>query len=439
MVDMTDTKLPQASVIGSMLIDEKIIGGVLGTVQPEDFLDEPYRKLFLAIRQLFGAGRPVDPVTVLDAMQADPSADWYAFIENAMKLTPTSANIDAYIPILREQARLFRVQHLGGLLQVSRDWTDAQGYISQLNAQLVERPGVKVTTMEQGLADFVERHRTKATYLPWGLRDLDERMYIAGGKFVVLGGYPSDGKTAFALSSAWTMAEKYRVGFFSLETDDGTLIDRLVARVALIDMGRIKKSDLTEEDYGTVAEMSGRMIAHDLEIIPAAGMTVDDIFAQAQSRRYDVIYIDYVQLIRRPKGWKSYEAVSEISRNIQTYAKTTGITVVGLSQLSRPDKSGGKRRAPTMSDLRESGQLEQDADAIMLLYREEPDIPNSRRVLALAKNKEGEVGQIYLNFDGPTQTFRKSFDQTTPPSKKREPEYKQVKIEELPDNTEVPF
>ena len=422
-----------------MLIDEKVIGKVLAQVQPEDFLDEPYRKLFLAIRKLFGEGGRVDPVTVLDAVTADPSAEWYDLIQSSMVLTPTAANIDCYVPILREQARLSRIQHLGGLLQVTRDMESAHGYMSQLNAQLVERPGVKVTTMAQGLEDFVERHRAKTTYLPWGFRDLDERIYVKTGKFVVLGGYPSDGKTALALSSAWVMAEQYRVGFFSLETDDGTLIDRLVARTALINMPRIKKSELTAEDYDTVASMSERILAHNLEIISASGMTVEDIFAMAQSRRYDVIYIDYIQLVRGNRGRSRYEEITGISIDLHTYSQTTGINTIGLSQLSRPERSGKTRPSPTMSDLRESGQLEQDADVIMLLYREEPEMPNSRRVLKIAKNKEGEVGQMYLAFDGETQSFRKSSDQVPPPPRKREPEYRQVQFHELDQNENVPF
>lgn len=439
-MDVNDTLLPQVSVIGSMLIDERCIGPVVAQLQPDDFLSEPYRKAFLVIRKLFTAGATVDPVTVLDGLKTDSTTDWYTLIRQSMMETPTAANVKEYAAILREQARLHRIQLLGAELISTRDMDSAQGCIAKLNALQVDRPGVKITTMEQGLTAFVDRHRTKTTYLPWGFHELDSRMYIGPGKFVIIGGYPSHGKTALALSAAYTMAEKHRVGFFSLETDDGTLMDRLVARTALIPMQRIKQSELTEEDYKTVADLSGDIVKRHLEFILAAGMTVADIFAMAQSRRYDVIYVDYIQLIRGDRSRGRVEEITGISIDLHTMAQATGITVVGLSQLSRPEKGGKTQRAPRMSDLRESGQLEQDADAIMMIYREQADVAASRRVLSIEKNKEGEVGMVYLNFDGATQTFRRSIYQPPPPAKHKDPEPKQVTFEELPgEDKDLPF
>lgn len=439
-MDMNDTLLPQVSVIGSMLIDERCIGPVVSQLQPDDFLSEPYRKVFLVIRKLFTAGATVDPVTVLDGLKADGTADWYTLIHQSMMETPTAANVKEYAAILREQARLHRIQLLGAELISTRDMDGAQDCIAKLSALQVDRPGVKITDMAQGLTAFVDRHRTKATYLPWGFHELDSRMYIGPGKFVIIGGYPSHGKTALALSAAYTMSEKYRVGFFSLETDDGTLMDRLVARTALIPMQRIKQSELTEEDYKTVADLSGDIVKRRLEFILAAGMTVSDIFATAQSRRYDVIYVDYIQLIRGDRSRGRVEEITGISIDLHTMAQATGITVVGLSQLSRPEKGGKTQRAPRMSDLRESGQLEQDADAIMMIYREQADVAASRRVLSIEKNKEGEVGMVYLNFDGATQTFRRSLYQQPPPAKRKESEPKQFTFEELQgEDKDLPF
>ncbi len=439
-MDMNDALLPQVSVIGSMLIDERCIGPVLALLQPEDFLSEPHRRLFLVIRKLFTAGATVDPVTVLDGLKADNSADWYKLIRQSMDETPTAANVAEYAAILREQARLHRIQLLGGELLAARDLDAAQSCIAKLNAQQVDRPRVRTINMAQGIADFIERHSTKQTYLPWGFHELDSRLYVGPGKFIIIGGYASHGKTALALSSAWTMSEKYRVGFFSLETDDGTLMDRLVARVAQISMQRIKRSELTEEDYKTVAALSGEMAKHKLEITLASGWTVSDIFSMAQSRRYDVIFVDYIQLIRGDRTRGRVEEVTGISIDLHTMAQATGITVVGLSQLSRQEKGGKERRAPRMSDLRESGQLEQDADVIMMVYREKPDVADSRRVLSIEKNKEGETGVVYLHFDGATQTFRRSINQTPPPVKRKPPEPRQIAIGEQPDNDpDLPF
>ena len=162
-MDMMDTTLPQVSVIGSMLIDDRCIGPVLTKVQPEAFLSEPYRKVFLAIRKLFTEGTPVDPVTVLNVLKADGSADWYDFLAQCMANTPTAANVNVYVPILREQARLSRIQSIGVELMSLRDMDSAQEAIAKLNALQVDRPGLQITTMEQGLLGFMERQEKKVT------------------------------------------------------------------------------------------------------------------------------------------------------------------------------------------------------------------------------------------------------------------------------------
>lgn len=439
MVDLEKTAYTQATVIGSMLIDEKTIGPTLADVQPEDFTDLPYRKMYLTIRKMFSEQRTVDPATVMDDLKADGTADWYALIRDCMVATPTAANYREYLRILREQARILKIRRMGETLMSCRDLDIAQKSVSELQAGLVGRGRMKTTTMAQGLENFFARHRTKEKYLPWGISDLDEKIYVGTGKFVILAGYPSDGKTAMALSMALTQSVDKRVGFYSLESDDGTLMDRIVARAAMISMGKIKRSELDEEDYSVVAELSEKIISHHLEIVSASGYTVDDIFADAQSKRYDIIYIDYIQLIEGDKRFGGPEEIAGISKGIHTKVQSTGMDVIGLSQFSRPDKSSKERRAPTMSDLRGSGQLEQDADVIMILYREEPEAANSRRVLKIAKNKEGEIGQMYLCFDGATQRFRKSAVDAPAPSKRPEPKYSQIQFRELPPNEPIPF
>ena len=166
-------------------------------------------------------------------------------------------------------------------------------------------------------------------------------------------------------------------------------------------------------------------------------MSVEEIRASALSRGYDVIFIDYLQLIQ--SGARSrYEGVTDISIGLHQLSQSTGITVVALSQLSRPEKSGDGAKAPTMASFRDSGQIEQDADVAMLLYKEE-DTPNSRRVLHIAKNKEGEIGKIYLAFDGQHQRLYESAVDAPAPRKRREPEYKQVQFYDLGSDPDDPF
>lgn len=433
-MEMKDLVAAQASVIGSMLIDEKTLGPVLGQITAEDFISEPYRKLYFAIRKLFSAGEAVDPVTVVNALSGDTSADWYDLVKGCLEVTPTAANVGVYVPIMRQQARLEHIRYLGGLLQVCQDEDTAREYIAQLEGHLVDNPRMRTVNMEQGLADFLERQKTKERYYSFGLKELDDRMYIGRGKYVLIGGYASHGKTAFALSVALTLAKEYRVGFYSLETDDRTLHDRLVSIMAKISMGRIKRREMMQEDYDELTRISPQYISRKLEVIMAGGCTVEDIYSHAQAHRYDIILVDYVQLIRGTQGRGRTEEITSVSIGLHIKAQTTGITVIGLAQLSRPDIKGNEQKPPRMKDLRESGQLEQDADAVLMLYKEEPDNPHSRRVLSIEKNKEGEVGQVFLSFDGDIQTFRVNHNQTSRKTTKQEPEYHQVELKELPDD-----
>lgn len=429
----------QKAVLGSLLIDEKCVPRVLAEVTAEDFTDADCRLLYQAARKLYVDAKPVDPVTVLETAKAGGGGELYDLVKICMEETPTAANVGEYLPLLRQESRSIRAQALGVRLAAAASPEEIRDAVAQLDAIMVDKPGVRAVDMQTILSEFIDRQHREVDYMPWGIPGVEDRLKVSTGKFVVLGGYPSDGKTALALSSAMVQAKTMRVGFFSLETDDQTIGDRLVARAALIGMGTIKDHRLTQEDYDTIAALSGEFISRKLEIVDAVGMTAQDIISYARYRRYDVIYIDYIQLIRPTSGKTRTEEVSGISIALHTGARSAGITVVALSQLSRPEKTGGKVRAPRMRDLRESGQLEQDADAIMLLYKENPDDPDSRRVLNLEKNKEGELATMYLAFDGSTQTFRRHLNQAPPP-KRKEPEYKQVHFDELPGkDPDMPF
>ena len=191
------------------------------------------------------------------------------------------------------------------------------------------------------------------------------------GDFIVLGGYPSAGKTAFSLQLAWNQAKDHRVGYFSLETKPEKIIDRTVASVCGVDFGRIKGHALTQEDWDACAARSKAYTTRKLEVIKAGSLSVTDIQALALAGQYEIIYVDYLQLVEPEDRRRSEtEIVAQISKDLHTMAQTTGITVCALSQLSRPEKSGREEKAPGLHSLRQSGQIEQDADGVMLLYKE---------------------------------------------------------------------
>lgn len=434
-----DMEAAQEAVLGSLLISPELVGEVLAQVQDRDFVNPRHRMTYQAIRQLFVTGQTVDPILLLPLLGASEQQPWREYLINLMDKTPTASNIWEYVAVLKEQARLYQLCLLGERLAQAGSLEDAAKCLADGNALMVDKPGLRYVTMEQALLDFYDRHKTRKEYLTWGLDKLNDRLFVDRGDMVVLGGYASAGKTLLAIQFAWHWAKLGRkVGFYSLETGEAKLEDRLIAYNMRLDFGRIKRSELTEEDYKALAMASKRLIQPALEWVPASGMTVDEIRSSALSRGYDAIFIDYLQLIQGDKRRSRTEEVAGISIGLHQLSQSTGITVVALSQLSRPEKGGDGVKAPTLASLRESGQIEQDADVAMLLYKEE-DTPHSRRILHIAKNKEGETGKIYLAFDGAHQRLYESVVDAPAPRKRREPEYRQVQFTEILEDPDDPF
>lgn len=419
---MTDDKKlleAQMAVLGAMLIDEKTVGLVLQDVVPDDFTTGAYRQIFFAFRAQFASGEPCDAVTI----NARLGGKYDKLLMELIEVTPTSANVKAYVQLLKQQSRVYRLQDVARRMQEADDEDALRSLVNEANAQLVERPGLRVVDMSAALSQFYTRHDpdAKPVYLDFGMEDINENVYAGRGDMVVLGGYPSDGKTSLALTLAVRMAKTMRVGFYSYETDADKLFDRIIAATAQVGLPKLKLNAMNENDWDAVAAISTRLGKIQLDLIEASGMTVQDIRAHSLSKRYDVIFIDYLQKIKSDiQGRASadqFQVVSKISSDLQQFGRQTGTPVVALSQLSRPEKTkGGKIPPPTLASLRSSGQIEQDADVVMLLYREEPDNSRSRRILNIAKNKEGEANiALMLAFDGQTQTFKKSASQAPRP------------------------
>lgn len=429
---MADYLLAQSSVLGSMIIDSRCVGDVIHQLRPEDFTEDMGREIFLAIRDLFLEGAKIDPVTVLNRM-GPPSEDRRKYVLALMDKTPTAANVREYVAIVREQSRLREIQSLGlRLASTGTTLAEARGLIAQLDGMMVDRPGVEALTMEQGLLDFYAEQERKPEYLRWGIEFLDEGLTAEQSDYIVLGGYPSDGKTALALRLAYEQAATKRVGFFSLETKNSKLFNRIFASVANVSGTRVKRRTLTQSDWDSLAGAADSIKARDLQLIRSSSMTVEDIGSYARSQRFDVIYIDYLTLIQAP-GRTEFDQATYISKALHRLAQDNNITVVALSQLSRPES--GKAKPPTLASLRSSGQIEQDADIVMFIYREQPGELRSRRVLKVAKNKEGVTGSIPLLFDGETQTFKvdtyAEIRRMAKKPPKEQPEYKQVEFVDL--------
>lgn len=431
----------QYSVLGSILISPEITPAALQATSETDF-SGTCRTVYQTIRGLFLAGQPIDPVAVVGKL----GKEYQDFVRQLMEITPTAANWELYAKICRDQARASRMQELARQMGDTEEIGKLQNLAEELTGQLSDRPGLKIVTMDDAQRDFFARQQQKAEYLSWPVQELNDILFCEPGDMIILGGYPSSGKSAWALQCAWHWAKTKKVGFFSLETSASKLFDRQISSVAGIGMDKLKRHQLTENDWAQVCGLSTEISRRKLEIIPAAGMSATDLRAVTAMRGYEIIFVDYLQLLTG-SGENRTSQVTGISIALHTLAQSMGVTVVALSQLARPqDKKSSP--APDLNSLRESGQIEQDADVVMLLHRLEKDNPAGDRELRIRKNKEGTCPNIRLAFDGLHQTFskakstgqlakqananRRARQRTPTPSLKEQ-------MEQLPMGTEVPW
>lgn len=406
---LIDIYSAQLSTIGAILLQPSLMGEASTLLRGDDFTHPSCRAAWNAMAKIFREGQEVDVVLLLDALTGHDGAR--DLIVAAMKAAPDAGNFRSHVDALKRESMSSRLRELGKQLSETVELDDALALLDKANAVSIQRNARERRSMEQMLKSFGDRHSDQRTpdWLPWPFEVLNKGIKVSGGKYLIIGGYPSDGKTAFALSCAMKQAQAGRKTiFYSLETDTDTVEDRLLANISGVDMSRIQDNQLKDDDWAAYAQ-SCAAAGWPFEVVSAAGMTVDDIRADALANRAAVIYIDYLQLIsigRSSRNMSRFEEVSEISRRLQQFAKSTGITVIALSQMARPqaDKKGNVPE-PTMHNLRESGQIEQDADVIMLLYRmDQKDIRAPRRI-TVAKNKEGRTGRWWLDFDGSRQRF----------------------------------
>ena len=416
----------QAGVLGSMLFDPDTVPLVLSRVRDEDFVTREYRLIFQAVEALFREGKPVTPILVREKLGVGVESPLTQLLAGILDITVTSAHVEDYVDQLRQGATLHSLRKLGEKIAASEDLDTARQFLEEAMARQVERPGVQSMNYVDGFAQFFDRHdgERKPPYLSWGVQVLDERIFTEPGDMVVLGGYPSDGKTALALQFASGFGKNRRVGFFSFESTKEKLFDRVISRTAMLSYTKIKQNALGESDYKELMDMKDILTRPQVTLIDAAGMTVMDIQAYSQAHHFEVVIIDYLQKIKAPKGQRmsEYDRVTAISSDLQQFGRITGTTVVALSQLSRPERDikTKKIRPPVLSDLRASGQIEMDADVVMFIYREDYDDKDSKRILKIAKNKEGEaLDWVRFRFDGDLQTFtRIAPQQDEPPTKK---------------------
>lgn len=405
----------ESAVIGALLSDESLVRDMLIAVREKDFGSEMNGKIFRAAKELYFRGKPVTPVTLRDRVGKEAES----YMVQLLEITVTTANWREHARIMREDAVLRRSKEIALEIINSPNAGSCRALSAKLQQEQAGDTAVEVYEMPELLADFSLRQTAKepVRYVETGNAWVDGGTFIQPGDVMVIGGRPSDGKTLLALQFGLHMAREWKVGFFSLETSRQKLTDRIAAAMADIDFGAIKRRELSEKEWERFAEGTANAEKLKFNVVEASGFGVDEIMRWAEALELDVLIVDYIQLVRpaNPRAMRS-EQIAEISRALHSFAQRTKTLVIELAQLSRPERgrNGGKGAnepyygEASMFDLKESGQIEQDADLVLLLSRpseKEGFDSKKQRKLRVEKNKEGRTGSAMLYLDGAHQCF----------------------------------
>lgn len=394
----------QLSVIGSALVDGSCVPEILAEMRPEDFSGE-HRRYYEAFIKLSSEGVPVDPVTVLNVI----GPEYRDLTVELMRLTPTSANVSAYIAVCKEQSRLRLLRDCGEALTSAATLGDAREALNRAAAISLETGRRTAWTAGECVTEWFDalNRNEKPEYISCGIGPLDKTLRTVAGNFVIIAGYTSHGKSALALQMAWAVCKQKRVGFLSFETSKKEWTDRLIAYVSKVPLQKVQDNMLTLDEVKRCKDACIEISRRPLSYERASGFTLDDLRAQVLRHGYEVVFVDYLQKIVSPvKKFGRVQEVTEISSGLQTLAQQYGVTVYALSQLSRPPKNTDEFVPPPgLPDLRESGQIEQDADAVLFVHG--PLIRSTPyfRLLDVAKNRSGVKQRYYADFNGETQTF----------------------------------
>lgn len=413
----------ERSVLGACLISRTACDEALGALTVADWLTKQHTAIWTAVAQLCDAGDPVDPVTVRRTMGSGAPA---AYLVELSTSVPTTAHIKAYTKRVKELATLRRIvsaaEHIAR--EGSGDLADVASFVDKSEALLwaatQQNTGTRQSNIKEvlrsAMVSLEEAHKNQGmTGTPTGFADLDDKLGgLQRGSLVILAARPSMGKTALAMDFARHAALRHskRVGVWTLETPDVDLGKRLLGAEAGVDLSEVAKNKAAPADWAKLSAAAGKISTSGLVIYDCAS-SLQQIRADARRAAakggLDMVVVDYLQLMSSSSRHENRtQEVSALSRGLKTLARELNVVVVCLSQLNRSLESRSDKR-PMMSDLRESGAIEQDADVILFLYREayyNPECGNDCTELGVAKNRNGPTGRVELIFEPRFVRFR---------------------------------
>lgn len=385
----------QKVLLGALLAQPDLAPYSLPDLDVEHFAPD-VQPVFAAVSGFWNSTGTLDAVQICERYPDLKTAVMGCFDEwSAECVRATRPNVEKWTQLVLEQAALTKFQSLafqaGSSLTTFADLPDL--YSKMGEALTLDREEQDFKPIGELVDNYVRKLNEKPKYIPSGIPVLDKHLHLAPGNLFIIGGRPSAGKTALSLQMACEQARRgLRVCYFSLETDPDTLTARIISNRLAVPLADVKSKTVPQSDLDSLADL------HKLPLFirSASGKGTGWIKAQAQRMKAQVIFIDYLQLLTASKAKDRYQQITSISIALHELAQTTGILVVALAQLNR----NAAHASPSTADLKESGQLEQDAAAILLLSADKEEYQ-----AILAKNKEGKIGEIPLTFDKTRQRF----------------------------------
>lgn len=425
----------EASLLGAILIDADALVKIADIVGPDDFFDARNKHIYEAVLALYEKRSPIDVLTLADQLKTSGYLDMIggpSYLTELTNFVPTATHVEQYANLVSQKALRRR------LIQASKDLTDLGYDESKELKELIEEAETRlfqvsqqhvkqsVISLETILAESFDRlddlHRDKGKIrgVPTGFRDLDN--VLAGlqrSDLIILAARPSMGKTALVLNLAHNVAvmAKEPVLFFSLEMSKEQLVDRLLSMESGVDAWALRTGNLTDGDFERIGQAMGTLSEAPIFIDDTPGITISDLRTKARRESHKhplgLIIVDYLQLMSGGSKFggsdNRVQEISEISRGLKGIAREMNVPLIALSQLSRSVENRNPQ-IPQLADLRESGSIEQDADVVAFIYREEYYNPETERKyitdLLIKKHRNGPTDNVELYFEREKQRFR---------------------------------
>lgn len=424
--ELPHSREAELSVIGSVLSDSQSVAASAEIIKPDDFYYVQNREIYRVVMDLFNENIPVDIVTVSDRLNQNDKLEGVGgigYLSAAVTSVPTTGNVEYYSKIIREKSVLRRlIRASAAISELAYSEGEDIGRILERSEQTIfdvssEKESNDIVPIQDVLMtayqSMVENSINKGTItgVPTGFTELNNRTGgLHGGELIIIAGRPGMGKSSFAVNIAESAAihDKIPVAIFNLEMSKTMIVNRILCSQALVDSQKVRLGDFDSEDWQQIGAVVDKVAMAPLYIDDTASITVSEIRAKCrrlkQTKNLGLVIIDYLQLMQgNGRNDSRQQEISEISRSLKVLAKELDIPVIALSQLSRTSESRSDKR-PMLSDLRESGAIEQDADIVMFIYRDEyynkdTEDKNIAECI-LAKHRSGATGMFKLGWQG---------------------------------------